>query len=120
LRDGQAFQGQQWREREGKNELTKEEEGEGYLYPSHKNGCYNVLVWIIYPKLAKISRAGLSGQNWSKNPAPIWLTGTKVLNINSRLKKLQYENGDNFFIRTLFSMILGSLESPQQALQLYL
>jgi hypothetical protein len=34
-------------------------------------------------------------------------------------QKLQYENGDNFFIRTPFSMILGSLESPQQALQLH-
>jgi hypothetical protein len=32
LRDGQTFQGQQWREREGKNELPKEEEGEG-VYP---------------------------------------------------------------------------------------
>jgi hypothetical protein len=34
-------------------------------------------------------------------------------------QKLQYENGDNFFIRTPFLMILGSLESPQQALQLH-
>jgi hypothetical protein len=32
LREGQAFQGQQWwGERE--NELLKEKEGEGYLYP---------------------------------------------------------------------------------------
>jgi hypothetical protein len=34
-------------------------------------------------------------------------------------KKHQHENGDNFYIRTLFSMNLGSLQSPQQALQLH-
>jgi hypothetical protein len=47
------------------------------------------------------------------------LTGTKVLSRNSSLKKLQYENGDNFFIRTVFLMILGSLESPQWTLKLH-
>jgi hypothetical protein len=31
LRDGQAFQGQQWRKREGKTSSLKLEEGEGYL-----------------------------------------------------------------------------------------
>jgi hypothetical protein len=34
-------------------------------------------------------------------------------------KKHQHENDDNFCIRTPFSMNLGSLESPQQALQLH-
>jgi hypothetical protein len=33
LREGQAFQGQQWRGERGENELTKEEEGEGHFYP---------------------------------------------------------------------------------------
>jgi hypothetical protein len=64
-------------------------------------------------------QAELSGQNWPKNLTPIWLTRTKVLSRNSSLKKLQYKNGDNFFIRTPFLMILGSLESPQRALQLH-
>jgi hypothetical protein len=37
----------------------------------------------------------------------------------STKKKHERENGDNFCIRTLFSMKLGSLESPQGALQLH-
>jgi hypothetical protein len=37
---------------------------------------------------------------------------------NPARKSKQYENSDNFCIRTPFSMILGLLESPQQGLQL--
>jgi hypothetical protein len=46
------------------------------------------------------------------NPAKIWVD-------NPAWKKHQHKNGDNFCIWTLFSMILGSLESPQQDLQLH-
>jgi hypothetical protein len=37
----------------------------------------------------------------------------------SAKKKHQHKNGDNFCIQTPFFMNLGSLESPQQALQLH-
>jgi hypothetical protein len=37
----------------------------------------------------------------------------------SAKKKHHHENSYNFCIRTPFSMNLGSLESPQQALQLH-
>jgi hypothetical protein len=37
----------------------------------------------------------------------------------SAKKKYQHENGDNFCIRTPFLMNLGSLESPQRALELH-
>jgi hypothetical protein len=44
LREGQALQSQQWRGREGKNELTKEEEGEWYLYTLPGDGISASLI----------------------------------------------------------------------------
>jgi hypothetical protein len=51
----------------------------------------------------RIFRLDYPAQIWADNPA--W-------------KNHQHENSDNFCIQTPFSMILGSLESPQRALQL--
>jgi hypothetical protein len=45
-------------------------------------------------------------------PAQIWAD-------NLAWKNQQHENGDIFCIRAPFSMILGSLESPQQDIQLH-
>jgi hypothetical protein len=47
-------------------------------------------------------------------------TGFSGLGQNSSAtNKHQHENSDNFCIRTPFLMKLGSLESPQRALQLH-
>jgi hypothetical protein len=85
----------------GENDLPKGEEGEG------KTSCPLLCSWPDH-----------SARGWNICP-PYWEPHPKVLNRNSALKKLQYENGDNICIWTLFSVILGSLESPQRAIQLH-
>jgi hypothetical protein len=106
----------------------------GYLYPPSKNVTVTV-PGADYPGQvgADFPPPGLSGSKLGKNlpnnpphilganhqkiegadyPAQIWTD-------NPAWKNQQHENGDNFGIRTPFLMILGSLESPQRALQLH-
>jgi hypothetical protein len=64
--------------------------------------------------LAKFRRGGNYGIS---GPPEISPSGALGRNFRPG-RKHQYENGCNFCIRTPFSMILGSLESPQRALQL--
>jgi hypothetical protein len=70
IRDGQAFQGQQWREREGKMSSPRKKKGRGIYTPSHKNGRYSVPGRIIRPKTGKIR---------PKIWPPIWVTHKKSL-----------------------------------------
>jgi len=122
LRDGLAFQGQQWRKREGKTSSLKLEEGEGYLYPSRDcSRCSTagtgysgpILDRIFCPPRKTAKDFARVVQIWGRIFRPdISKTGPDI----PPKKSEQHKNSDNFCIRTPFSMILGSVESPQRAL----
>jgi hypothetical protein len=142
--EGQALQGQQWRREKWKSQPPNEEKGALYS-PRTKSDRYRNFnpeipasgaeflargrisaplikfsVQISDPltegcttkDLAKFRRAGNYGistpQKFRPRGQNFWPG-----------RKHQYENGCNFCIRTPFSMILGSLESPQRPLQLH-
>jgi hypothetical protein len=151
LRDGQAFQGQQWRERERRKRANPSlKKGRGIYTPpgnvaiavlqgrifrskfgpdilpypqkTAKDFAHIVQIWgrIFRPDISKLGRIIRPPLKMAKDQklakcvslrfkAGYFKTGSD----NLPRKSEQYENNDNFCIRTLFSMILGSLESPQ-------
>ena len=60
-----------------------------------------------------------SSRNWGRNCFGARTGPTGFKTETGRQEKWSYENGDIFCIRTPFLMILGSLESQQQAIHYY-
>jgi hypothetical protein len=120
-REGQAFQGQQWWEREGKNKLPAQGGRRG------KSDHYSHLDRLkpdLWP--AKADQTGYFRTKIQTEIERQSFASVRLFPAVGRLKpppwnwqKHQNENDNNLSILTPFSMILGLLESQQQALQIY-